>query len=48
KRLKRSALFDEVKLLDSRVTDKEKYTRRGLDFSIYVHPKNFKNTRTKL
>ncbi len=36
RRLQASSLFVQVKLLDSRTTDPEKYTHRGLDFSIYV------------
>lgn len=36
RRLQASPLVVQVKLLDSRTTDREKYTRRGLDFSVYV------------
>lgn len=36
RRLQASPLVVQVKLLDSRTTDLEKYTRRGLDFSVYV------------
>ena len=36
RRLQASPLFVQVKLMDSRMTDPEKYTHRGLDFSVYV------------
>jgi len=36
RRLQASPLVVQVKLLDSRTTDLKKYTRRGLDFSVYV------------
>ena len=36
RRVQASPLVVQVKLLDSRTTDREKYTRRGLDFSVYV------------
>lgn len=38
KNLKKSPRFAEVKLLESQVTDKDKYTRRGIDFTLFLAP----------
>ena len=38
KDLKKSSRFSDVKLIESQVTDKDKYTRRGIDFTLFVAP----------
>jgi len=38
KDLQASSRFVDVKLLDSKMTEKDKYTRRGIDFTIYIAP----------
>lgn len=38
KELKKSPRLADVKLLESQVTDKDKYTRRGIDFTVFISP----------
>ncbi len=38
KDLQRSSQFVDVKLLDTKITEKDRYTRRGIDFTIYIAP----------